>query len=115
MKPIFTLFTTYIFLLNNVLSSYGELGKEGTIKTFDDYFADAVTNVGLMGEQSEMNLLSQNAIMDDLRGLRDSISGVNIDEELADILKFQHGYNAAAKFITVWDNLVDTVINRLGV
>ena len=39
----------------------------------------------------------------------------NIDEELADILKFQHGYNAAAKFITVWDNLVDTVINRLGV
>ena len=87
----------------------------GGLKTFDDYFADAVTNVGLMGEQAEMNLMSQNAIMDDLRGLRDSISGVNIDEELADILKFQHGYNAAAKFITVWDNLVDTVINRLGV
>ena len=87
----------------------------GGSKTFDDYFADSVTNVGLMGEQAEMNLLSQNAIMDDLRGLRDSISGVNIDEELADILKFQHGYNAAAKFITVWDNLVDTVINRLGV
>ena len=87
----------------------------GGSKTFDDYFADAVTNVGLMGEQAEMNLLSQNAIMDDLRGLRDSISGVNIDEELADILKFQHGYNAAAKFITVWDGLVDTVINRLGV
>ncbi len=38
MKPIFTLFIIYIFLLNNVLSSYGELGKEGTIKTFDDYF-----------------------------------------------------------------------------
>mgnify|MGYP002856812244 CR=1 FL=1 len=87
----------------------------GGAKTFDDYFADAVTNIGLKGEQAEMNLLSQNAIMDDLRNLRDSISGVNIDEELADILKFQHGYNAAAKFITVWDNLVDTVINRLGV
>lgn len=87
----------------------------GGAKTFDDYFADAVTNVGLQGERAEMNLLSQNAIMDDLRNLRDSISGVNIDEELADILKFQHGYNAAAKFITVWDNLVDTVINRLGV
>ena len=53
--------------------------------------------------------------MDDLRNLRDSISGVNIDEELSEIMKFQHGYNAAAKFITVWDNLLDTVINRLGV
>lgn len=87
----------------------------GSMKTFDDYFADTVTNVGLKGEQAETNLLSQNAIMDDLRNLRDSISGVNIDEELSEIMKFQHGYNAAAKFITVWDDLLDTVINRLGV
>ena len=87
----------------------------GGMKTFDDYFADSVTNVGLKGEQAETNLMSQNAIMADLRGLRDSISGVNIDEELAEILKFQHGYNAAAKFINVWDSLLDTVINRLGV
>ncbi len=87
----------------------------GGMRTFDDYFADTVTNVGLKGEQAETNLLTQNTIMDDLRTLRDSISGVNIDEELAEIMKFQHGYNAAAKFITVWDSLVDTVINRLGV
>ncbi len=87
----------------------------GGMKTFDDYFADSVTNVGLKGEQAEMNLQSQNSIMDNLRKLRDSISGVNIDEELAEIMKFQHGYNAAAKFVTVWDNLLDTVINRLGV
>mgnify|MGYP003291768575 CR=1 FL=1 len=87
----------------------------GSMKTFDDYFADSVTNVGLKGQQAETNLLSQNAIMDDLRNLRDSISGVNIDEELAEIMKFQHGYNAAAKFVTVWDSLLDTVINKLGV
>ena len=88
------------------------IGRE---RTLDDYFADSVTNVGLMGEQAETNLMSQRAIMDDLRGLRDSISGVNIDEELADIMKFQHGYNAAAKFVTVIDEMIDTVINRLGV
>lgn len=88
------------------------IGRE---RTLDDYFADSVTKVGLMGEQAETNLMSQHAIMDDLRGLRDSISGVNIDEELADIMKFQHGYNAAAKFVTVIDEMIDTVINRLGV
>ncbi len=87
----------------------------GHERTFDDYFADSVTNVGLKGEQAEMNLNSHMAMMNDLRSLRDSISGVNIDEELADIIKFQHGYNAAAKFVTVWDSLLDTVINRLGV
>ena len=87
----------------------------GNMRTFDDYFADSVTNIGLKGEQAETNFLSQNAIMEDLRNLRDSISGVNIDEELAEIMKFQHGYNAAAKFVTVWDSLLDTVINKLGV
>ena len=87
----------------------------GNMRTFDDYFADSVTNVGLKGQQAETNFLSQNAIMEDLRNLRDSISGVNIDEELAEIMKFQHGYNAAAKFVTVWDSLLDTVINKLGV
>lgn len=87
----------------------------GTGRTFDDYFAESVTNVGLKGEQAQNQLASQNKIMDDLRSLRDSISGVNIDEELADIIKFQHGYNAAAKFVTVQDQLLDTLINRLGV
>ncbi|MBP3366852.1 MAG: flagellar hook-associated protein FlgK [Treponema sp.] len=87
----------------------------GTQRTFDDYFADTVTNVGLKGEQAQTQLASQNKIMGDLRDLRDSISGVNIDEELADIIKFQHGYNVAAKFISVQDELLDTLINRLGV
>ncbi len=87
----------------------------GSSSTLDDYFADSVTNIGLKGEQAQNMLASQNAIMNDLRELRDSISGVNIDEELADIIKFQHGYNAAAKFINVQDALLDTLINRLGV
>ena len=87
----------------------------GNQRTFDDYFADTITNVGLKGEQAQNQLATQNKIMGDLRDLRDSISGVNIDEELADIIKFQHGYNVAAKFISVQDELLDTLINRLGV
>lgn len=87
----------------------------GRDKTLDDYFANTVTNVGLKGEQAEAMLTSERSIMQDLRDLRQEISGVNIDEELSDILKFQHGYNAAAKFVTIWDSLIDTVINRLGV
>jgi len=88
------------------------IGRE---RTLDDYFADSVTNIGLKGEQALTNLESQNALMADLKTLRESISGVNIDEELADIMKFQHGYNAAAKYVTVVDEMLDTIINRLGV
>jgi flagellar hook-associated protein 1 FlgK len=115
----------------SVASGYGEIGDGsaaveiaslrntqvmiGKAKTFDDYFAQSVTNVGLKGEQAQINMISQNTIMDDLRNMREAISGVNIDEELADMIKFQHGYNAAARFVSVVDSLLDTVINRMGV
>ncbi|HHU35662.1 MAG TPA: flagellar hook-associated protein FlgK [Treponema sp.] len=87
----------------------------GNTRTFDDYFADAITNIGLKGEQAQRALETQVTILTELRNMRDSISGVNIDEELADIIKFQHGYNAAAKFIATFNEMLDTVINRMGV
>jgi flagellar hook-associated protein 1 FlgK len=100
---------------NDIASLRNSSVMIGENKTFDDYFAESVTNVALKGEQAQLNYESQVAVMSDLKAMRDSISGVNIDEELADIIKFQHGYNAAARFITVVDELLDTVINRLGV
>ena len=47
--------------------------------------------------------------------LKNGIPGVNIDEELADIIKFQYGYNASARFISVVDQMLDTIINRMDV
>lgn len=87
----------------------------GRLGTFDDYFADAVSRVGLMGEQSERALETQNLIMKQLKDMRESISGVNLDEELSQMIKYQHGYNAAARFITTVNDMLDTIINRMGV
>ncbi|GHV92384.1 flagellar hook protein FlgK [Spirochaetia bacterium] len=87
----------------------------GQLGTFDDYFADAVGRIGLLGEQSGRNLETQNLVMKQLNELRQSISGVSIDEELANMIKYQHGYNAAARFITTVNSMLDTIINRMGV
>jgi flagellar hook-associated protein 1 FlgK len=87
----------------------------GKLGTFDDYFADAVGRVGLLGEQSNRALETQNLIMKQLKDMRESVSGVNIDEELAAMIKYQHGYAAAARFMTTVNSLLDTVINRMGV
>lgn len=87
----------------------------GCLGTFDDYFADAVARVGLWGEQSDRALEIQNRIMKQLKDMRDSISGVNIDEELSLMIKYQHGYAAAARFISTFNQMLDTIINRLGV
>ena len=87
----------------------------GRLSTFDDYFADSAGRIGLLGEQSGRALETENLIMKRLHDMRQSISGVNIDEELSNMIRYQHGYNAAARFITTVNSMLDTLINRMGV
>jgi flagellar hook-associated protein 1 FlgK len=87
----------------------------GKLATFDDYFADSVGRIGLLGEQSGMAKETENRIMKYLTDWRRSVSGVSIDEELANMIRYQQGYNAAARFITTVNSLLDTIINRMGV
>ena len=87
----------------------------GRLSTFDDYFADAAGRIGLLGEQSGRALETENRIMKQLHDMRQSISGVNVDEELSNMIRYQHGYNAAARFITTVNSMLDTLINRMGV
>jgi flagellar hook-associated protein 1 FlgK len=87
----------------------------GQFRTFDDYFADSAGRIGLLGEQSARALETQNLIMKELNEKRQSISGVNLDEELGNLIKYQHGYAAAARFITTVNSMLDTIINKMGV
>jgi flagellar hook-associated protein 1 FlgK len=87
----------------------------GKTTTFDNYFADTVAAIGLKGEKADIALRTQEQIMKDLRDMRESISGVNIDEELSNMIKFQHGYAAVARFISEYTKMLDTIINRIGV
>ncbi len=87
----------------------------GQTLTFDDYFADTVASIGLRGEEAEIALDTQELIMKDLRDMRESISGVNIDEEFSQLIKYQHGYSAAARFVSEFNTMLDTLINRMGV
>ncbi len=87
----------------------------GRMRSFDDYFSSTVANAGLKGEAAARTLETQNQIMKDLDSMRESISGVNIDEELSQMIKFQHGYSAASRYITEVTKMLDTLINRMGV
>jgi len=87
----------------------------GRLSTFDDFFADSVGRIALLGEQSRDSLATENGIMKFLRDWRQSVSGVNIDEEMVNMIRYQYGYNAAARFITTVNSMLDTIINRMGV
>jgi len=87
----------------------------GKASTFDDYFAATVANAGLKGQAASQAHDTQELVMKKLQDLKESISGVNIDEELSQMIKFQHGYNAASRFVSEINKMLDTLINRMGV
>ncbi|GGI16527.1 flagellar hook-associated protein FlgK [Gottfriedia solisilvae] len=74
--------------------------------------------IGGMGVQSqEANRLMTNSgiLVDSVDQHRKSVSSVSLDEEMTDMVKFQHAYNAAARNITVIDEMLDKIINGMGI
>ena len=53
----------------------------------------------------------QTAVMTSLENYRESISGVSLEEEMVNLIKFQHAFDAAAKLVTTVDEMIDTVMN----
>lgn len=87
----------------------------GQSLTFGKYFENLVADLGSRSSRAEKGFKSAEVIMSNLENLRKSISGVNIDEEFTNLIKFQHGYNATAKFMTEMDKMLEVLINKVGV
>jgi flagellar hook-associated protein 1 FlgK len=82
----------------------------GQYRTFDDYFAGSVGRIGLLGQQSERWLETQRNIMRELHEWRQRVSGVNMNEELSNMIMFQHGFQAAGRFLSTVNSMLDTII-----
>ena len=57
---------------------------------------------------------TQGLMQKNIDSKRQSISGVNLDEEMADMIRFQHAYIASSKMISTMDMIIDVTVNRLG-
>lgn len=80
-------------------------------KTFNESFTETVTEVGsaLSGVNSEID--NQKAVTKMLTQRRDEVSGVSLDEEAADLMKFQKAFQASAHVVSVVSDMLDTVVN----
>lgn len=83
--------------------------------TIDDYFQDIIGVLGSSSKEAKGMVVSQEALISQIETRRDSISGVSMDEEMANMIQYQRTYQAAARFITVIDELLDNIINRMAV
>ena len=85
----------------------------GGTATYDDFYNSLVSNVGTAVQSAQMNYDHQTAMVSSLDNYRESISGVSLDEEMVNLVKFQHAYDAAAKLISAVDEMMNTVMNMV--
>ena len=100
---------------NRVAKALSQLGNQPIAALDGQTLGNAYNRiVGRLGEDlSSVNqqLADQKVVAELLKGQRDSVSGVSIDEEMADLTRFQRGYQASAKLINTIDELMDTTLS----
>lgn len=79
-------------------------------QSISEYYANLVTTVGADRRLSKTNSEYHSALTNDLAERTASVSGVNMDEEMSNLIKFQHSYTAAAKLITTADQMLQTLL-----
>jgi flagellar hook-associated protein 1 FlgK len=82
--------------------------------TPDDFVKAILTTLSVDANHANRMTTNTEAIIDQTNNKRLSESGVSLDEEMGNMVKFQHAYNASARMITTLDGIMDTMINRLG-
>lgn len=83
--------------------------------TIDSHYKDIIAKIGISAQQAGRMVENQEALTSQLLHRRYSVSGVSIDEEVANMIQFQHAYQANASVISTLNMMLDTLINRLGV
>jgi flagellar hook-associated protein 1 FlgK len=79
----------------------------------DNYFKDVIDRLGVQGGEAKRMVKNQQTLLASFQQSRESVSGVSLDEEMANLIQYQHAYQANAKIISTVDELLDVVINGL--
>ena len=82
--------------------------------TFGSYYRGTVATIANATSNAESLLEDQTTMQRAILERRDSISGVSLDEEMADLTKYQRAFQASARMMRAIDEMLDTVVNRLG-
>jgi len=88
---------------------------ENNSSTFNEYYASLVGLVGVRAGQAADTKESFDLVLEQLEFSRQSVQGVSLDEEMANMIRAQHAYDAAARIILTIDHALGTIVNELGV
>lgn len=87
------------------------LTMNGNTASIDDFYRSFIGELGIQVNESRNLADNEDAVMTHLDDLRQSVSGVNLDEEMVNLTKYQHAFNAAARLVSIADEMIGTLVN----
>ena len=81
---------------------------------YNGYYTALVGDIATTGQKLRTVTTNQGAMVNSIDNLRQQTLGVSTDEELSNLIMYQHSYNASARYISVIDEMIEHIIERLG-
>ncbi|KUP05710.1 flagellar hook protein FlgK [Bacillus coahuilensis m2-6] len=98
--------------LANVITTAPAFGAYNT--TFKNYYESIIGDMAVQAQEANRLTTNSDTLRVAVENRRMSTSQVSLDEEMTNMVQYQHAYNAAARMISLTDELLDTIINGMG-
>ena len=86
----------------------------GSGHNFNNYYREMVGALGTRGEKFRKEYTGQETLVNSIENQRQAVHAVSSDEELTNMIRFQHAYNASARYINTLDEMLEHLLNTLG-
>ncbi|MDF2892415.1 MAG: flgK [Clostridia bacterium] len=102
--------------LKDVFSDYAHVGEgDSNAKfNFDEFYRSIITDIGLEGNKAANAAEAQGLLVEQIEYKRQSLMAVSLDEEMSNLIKYEHSYNAAARIVNAMDEMIDIIVNKVG-
>jgi flagellar hook-associated protein 1 FlgK len=91
------------------------IGDSTGILSIDDYYQSIILHMGNSGSDAVRIAESQSKLVQSADSYRTSITGVSMDEEMSNMMKYKFAYDAASRVLNVVDTMMETIVNKLGI
>jgi len=89
----------------------GNIQTGTTTSTMDDFYTQLIGSMGIRSRSIKNSKSFADVMVNSVTEQRDSVSAVSLDEEMVKLMKYQHAYTAAAKLLTVTDEMMSTLVS----
>jgi flagellar hook-associated protein 1 FlgK len=86
----------------------------GSTNGADAQYRSLIAQLGVDSQSAQRSSTIQNTTVQQIDANRQSVSGVNTDEEMVSMVEYQHAYDASARYLTTIDQMLDTLVNHTG-